>query len=310
MSLLRTSVLAGMLLIRTAGSLLAAEESPPLASKGFRPDSTSAAVSPEGVVYVSNFGAWEEGKKGTPNIGRFDPATGTLELVAELPEGSSVEDVSWSGDGLLVVDGAGKRLVRIDPETGRVGDELALPEEAARPAGVAETPEGALYVSAPPDQIWHIAPDGESQLALEAFATRMAVSGDGKFLYTQSGAYEIGDDGKLRRNHRRILGIPRTSDEISYISDLEVGPDGRLWIARAGARTSPVYEHNLPRYDRQPGRLHVLAPDGKLLREVTLPASEPAAIVFAPDGSLYVLHRFDGIAHLPAETVNPGPAAD
>lgn len=266
--------------------------------EGFANVNTSGgAHDPEGNFYFTN-ASFPDGTETLPtgNLAVLRPGASEPELVLTFHEAIQPRGIAWHDGALYVVDAAGKRVMRVDPDKQAVSLHAKLPDTANAPADLTISQEGAIYVSAPPDAIYHIGPEGEAQLALDAMAIGLALSPDDRFLYTASGVYEVARDGTLMRNRKVILQIPRTSETLSYIGGMVTDQEGDLWMTRAGARVSPVYEHRVVQPERRPARVHRFRPTGEWVEDYLLPAGDVAGIALGPDGQFTVVHRFDGIS--------------
>ncbi len=234
------------------------------------------AVGPDGALYVVNFG-----REGT--IGRVTTrpdGAGHAELFATLPAGSIGNGIRFARDGrMLVADYTAHRILTVDPVDGRVGVFAMLPG-AHQPNDLALAPDGTVYASDPDwktgtGQLWRVTPDGRASVLERGMGTTngIEVSPDGRRLYVNESvqrrvwAYDLGPGGEVANKRLLITFADHGLD------GMRCDEAGDLYIARHGA-----------------GRVAVVSPEGRLLREVVLKGAKPSNIAFGgPDGrDIYV----------------------
>ena len=221
------------------------------------------ATGPDGALYVVNIG-----KDGT--IGRVDE-TGKATLFLTLPEGSIGNGIRFGSDGTMyIADYPRHNILRVAPGSNSVSVFAHLPD-AHQPNDIALAPDGTLYASDPnwakadDGQLWRIDRDGSVHLLETGMGTTngIEVSPDGQRLYVNESVqrnvwvYDRAADGSI--SNKRLL--IRFDDH--GMDGMRCDADGNLYIAR---------------YDA--GVIAVVAPDGKLLREVPLKGRKPSNIAF------------------------------
>lgn len=225
------------------------------------------AVGPDGALYAVNFE-----REGT--IGRVleDPAGhGRAELFVALPEGSTGNGLRFDAEGhLLVADYTGHAILRIDPASGDVATFASMPADTHQPNDIATAPDGTLYASDPDwahdgGQLWRIDRDGSVHLLETGMGTTngIEVSPDGRLLYVNESvqrriwAYDRLPDGSIAG--KRLL----IAFDDHGLDGMRADLDGNLHVARYGA-----------------GTVAVVAPDGRVLREVRLRGAKPTNVAF------------------------------
>jgi sugar lactone lactonase YvrE len=242
------------------------------------------AVDAQGNLYVVNFG-----RPGT--IGRLAAGATQSELFATLPEGSVGNAIRFDADGrMFVADYKNHNILQVSTD-GRQVTTYFHSGDFNQPNDLTIAADGTIYASDPrwklhDGQVWRIAraADGTVQGAPMAADRKMSttngidLSPDGRTLYVGESdtreiwAYKI--DGTRLTSPRLVT---RFAD--FEIDGLRTDMAGNLWVARI-----------------LKGRIAVLSPKGKLLREVSLSASEPTNLAFGgADGrTVFVTQRKGG----------------
>jgi len=242
------------------------------------------AVDASGALYVVNFG-----KPGT--IGRLAPGAARSELFAELPAGSVGVSIRFAPDGRMFVADYKAHTVFVFARGTTEPRVYFRSEQFNQPNDMMIARDGTIYASDPhwkrrEGQIWRIAAngDGTGRGVVLASPRKMTttngldLSPDEKTLYVAESAtreiwaYRI--DGDALRDPRLVRKFPDFE-----VDGLRVDRDGRIYVARI-----------------LKGTIAVLAPDGALLREIPLTASEPTNLAFGgPDGrTVFVTQRKGG----------------
>ena len=242
------------------------------------------AVDAAGTLYVVNFQ-----KQGT--IGMLPPGASASQLFAELPEGSVGNAVRFDRDGrMYVADYKNHNVFVFD--RGQRGPRVYFHSDGFnQPNDLTVAEDGTLYASDPnwkrrDGQVWRITrgPDGEGRGEVMLSDRKMGttngidLSPDGKTLYV--------DESETReiwayRLEGAKLAAPRLIKKFSDFSldGLRTDIDGQLLVARI-----------------LKGTVAVLAPDGKVRREILLQAKEPSNLAFGgADGkTVFVTQRQGG----------------
>lgn len=235
---------------------------PLTAERGFTAGIEGPAVDAAGNIYAVNFGRQQA-------IGIVTPQGAAREF-AVLPGASVPNGLRFDRDGTLyVADYVGHNVFRIAPGT----DTPRLHAHEARmsqPNDLAITADGVLYASDPDwehntGRVWRIHRDGKVSLAADGMGTAngIDISPDGRTLYVNESvqrniwAFSIAVDGAL--SDKRLL---RRFDDYG-MDGMRVDVDGNLYVSRFGK-----------------GTVVKLAPDGTLLREITLPGGRPSNLCF------------------------------
>ncbi|WP_257169327.1 SMP-30/gluconolactonase/LRE family protein [Bradyrhizobium sp. SRS-191] len=242
------------------------------------------AVDRDGNLYVVNFG-----KAGT--IGKLAPEASASEKYTELPEGSIGNAIRIDAAGtMFIADYKRHNIFAIAP--GATEPQLVFhADEMSQPNDITLARDGTIYASDPAfkarsGRIWRIAkgPDGAMQgvamTAPRAMGTTNGIdlSPDGRTLYvgeSNSGeiwSYAIEGDALTRP---KLI----TKFEPNTIDGLRTDVSGRLLVARI-----------------LKGTIAVLAPDGRVTRDIALKAKEPTNLAFGgSDGkTVYVTQRQGG----------------
>ena len=245
---------------------------PLTAERGFTAGIEGPAVDAAGNVYAANFGRQQA-------IGIVMPEGAAREF-ALLPGASVPNGMRFDREGALyVADYVGHNIFRIAP--GASTPQLYAHEaRMTQPNDLAITADGVLYASDPDwehntGRVWRIDRGGKVSLAADGLGTAngIEVSPDGRTLYVNESeqrniwAFAIAADGSL--SDKRLL---RRFEDFG-MDGMRVDVDGNLYVSRFGK-----------------GTVVKLAPDGTLLREISLPGARPSNLCFGgPDGrTIYV----------------------
>ncbi len=281
----RTPILAGFIaaalcgLAQAAVSLYQSRQLTPAGEYTFNIE--GPAVDAAGALYVVNFA-----RPGT--IGKVQPGASRSELFAELPEGSMGNAIRFDAQGrMFVADWKRHNVFVIERGVPRVYFTSAAFNQ---PNDLTVAADGTLYASDPhwrrrDGQIWRIARAGEAgQGEVMASPRRMGttngidLSPDGRTLYV--GESETREIWAYRVEGARLTSprLVKRFDDFSF-DGLRTDVDGRIYVARI-----------------LKGTIAVLAPDGRIEREIALRAAEPTNLAFGgPDGrTVFVTQRKGG----------------
>lgn len=236
------------------------------------------AVDAEGNLFAVNFE-----KRGT--IGRVTPS-GEASVFVTLPEGSTGNGIRFGRDGAMyVADYTKCNVLRIDMKTREVSV-FSHDPTMTRLNDVAVDENGKLFASDPnwtsnTGQIWRIEPDGKAVRLEGNMSTANGIDIDWKrhILYVgETGsrkiwAYDLSPRGEI--SNKRLLiefGDACVSDGMR----LDAG--GNLYVTVGHPEM---------------GRVMIVSPKGRILREVKLLGKKPTNITFGgPDGrTCYVTEK-------------------
>lgn len=207
-------------------------------------------------------------------IARVTP-DGKAEIWLEMPNGSLANGIRFDKRGrMFVADYTNHNVLLIDPKTKAIKT-FAHSDEMSQPNDLAMAPNGTLYASDPnwkagTGQLWKIDRKGRIQrLARDMGTTNgIEVSPDGKHLYVNESVqrnvwvFDIARDGTIA-NKRLLIQFPDFG-----FDGMRADIDGNLYITRHGK-----------------GKVVVVTPAGKILREIDVLGFNPTNITFGgPDG--------------------------
>ncbi|WP_315757732.1 MULTISPECIES: SMP-30/gluconolactonase/LRE family protein [unclassified Bradyrhizobium] len=242
------------------------------------------AVDRDGNLFVVNIS-----KPGT--IGRLAPEATASEKFTELPEGSIGNAIRIDAAGVMfVADYKKHNIFAIAP--GTTEPRLVFhADDMSQPNDVTLSRDGTIYASDPnwkarSGRVWRIAKSadgvmqGVAMIAPRAMGTANGIdlSPDGRTLYVgESNSGEIWSyaiDGDALTRPKLIKTF-----EPNTIDGLRTDASGRLLVARI-----------------LKGSIAMLAPDGRMIREIALKAKEPTNLAFGgTDGkTVYVTQRQGG----------------
>lgn len=226
----------------------------------------------QGNIFAVNF-AKEQ------TIGKVTPQ-GKGETFVTLPGKSTGNGIVFTPEGIMyVADYVEHKIWRIDPKTKAV-EVFAHEPKMSQPNDLAISPDGTLYASDPDwkastGRVWKIDTKGQVTLQADGLGTAngIEVSPDGKWLYVNESAqrnvwrFPIQKDGNLGEK-QLIKQFPDFG-----FDGMRCDAEGNLYISRYGK-----------------GTVVIMTPDGKDLREITLPGKKPSNVCFGgPDGkTVYV----------------------
>jgi sugar lactone lactonase YvrE len=242
------------------------------------------AVDASGTLYVVNFR-----RPGT--VGRLSPGATRSELFAELPAGSVGVSIRVARDGRMFLADYKKHTIFVFERGATEPRVYFQSDRFNQPNDMAVARDGTIYASDPnwrrrEGQVWRITPNGDGTGGGTVLASPrkltttngIELSPDEKTLYVAESAtseiwaYRL--DGDALREPRLVKKFPDFE-----IDGIRTDRDGRLYVARI-----------------LKGTIAVLSPDGAVLREIPLTASEPTNLAFGgPDGkTVFVTQRKGG----------------
>lgn len=206
------------------------------------------------------------------NIGTIPAGSDEAEVFLTLPEGIRGNGLRFGPDwNLYMADQLGGQVVRIDPRTKEVTVihkfDIENPSWKNSPNDVAITNDGKrLYVSLLGGGLYTMTLEGEEVKKVSNKSTNgVDVAPDGKTLYTANAFYEIQADGTLKETGVKP-DLPK--EGYTYTDGLRSDAEGNVYISRAGARVEVDGKK-----EQQPGGVHVVAPDGSLIKTIEAPYS-------------------------------------
>ncbi len=236
------------------------------------------AVDADGNIYAVNFARQQ-------TIGKVSPG-GMGEVYLTLPGTSIANGIRFGSRGqMYLADYMEHTIYLVDPATRALAIHAREPR-MTQPNDIAITADDVLYASDPnwkenTGRVWRIAQDGTVTLALDTMGTAngIEVSPDGKILYVNESVqrniwmYDIAADGSL--SGKRLL---IKFDDFG-MDGMRVDVDGNLYVTRYGK-----------------GSVVKLSPQGRILREISVPGAKPSNITFGgPDGrTAYVTEVVQG----------------
>ncbi|MEG1052572.1 MAG: SMP-30/gluconolactonase/LRE family protein, partial [Janthinobacterium sp.] len=208
------------------------------------------------------------------------------EVYLTLPGTSIANGIRFGSRGqMYLADYMEHTIYLVDPATRALTIHAREPR-MTQPNDIAITADDVLYASDPnwkenTGRVWRIAQDGTVTLALDTMGTAngIEVSPDGKILYVNESVqrniwmYDIAADGSL--SGKRLL---IKFDDFG-MDGMRVDIDGNLYVTRYGK-----------------GTVVKLSPQGRILREISVPGAKPSNITFGgPDGrTAYVTEVVQG----------------
>ncbi|WP_233516201.1 SMP-30/gluconolactonase/LRE family protein [Janthinobacterium sp. BJB426] len=280
---LRTAVLAAALASLSACASQPAHETLFLATTltpahSFTKGIEGPAVDADGNIYAVNFARQQ-------TIGKVSPG-GIGEVYLTLPGTSIANGIRFGSRGqMYLADYMEHTIYLVDPATRALTIHAREPR-MTQPNDIAITADDVLYASDPnwkenTGRVWRIAKDGTVTLALDTMGTAngIEVSPDGNILYVNESVqrniwmYDIAANGSL--SGKRLL---IKFDDFG-MDGMRVDVDGNLYVTRYGK-----------------GSVVKLSPQGRILREISVPGAKPSNITFGgPDGrTAYVTEVVQG----------------
>jgi sugar lactone lactonase YvrE len=245
----------------------------PLTRAGsFTAEIEGPAVDRAGNLYAVSFAS-------KPTIGRLTP-DGKAEIFLEFTNGSLANGIRFDRKGrMFVADYTNHNVLLVDTRK-RTFQVFAHEPAMNQPNDLAIAPNGVLYASDPnwkagTGQLWRIDSRGKVQKLADGMGTTngIEVSPDGRKLYVNESVqrkvwvFDIGKDGDVS-NKRLLIEFPDFG-----LDGMRCDVDGNLYITRHGK-----------------GTVAVVAPDGKVVREIDVLGRYPTNLCFGgPDGrTVYV----------------------
>ncbi len=218
-------------------------------------------IDSKGNFFIVNFQ-----KDGTIGLVHDD---GTVELYVTLPEGSIGNSIMFDKrENLLVADFKAHNILRIDRKTKEVS--VFCHDEFNQPNDFCISKSGQLFVSDPnwkegTGKIWRVDSNGKATLLMNQMGTTNGIelSPNEKTLYVnesvQRKIWAFGIDAKGAIHSKRLFF--EFGD--FGLDGMKCDSNGNLYVTRYGK-----------------GTIAVIAPDGKLIREIILIGKKPSNITF------------------------------
>lgn len=220
------------------------------------------AVDKEGKLFVVNFR-----KDGTIGLVNDD---GTVELFAELPQGSTGNSIQFLSNGNMVIaDFTGHNILELNPVTKEISV-YVHDERFNQPNDLCVSKKDVIYASDPDwknsrGQIWKVGNDKKPVLLKTDMGTTngICLSPDEKILYVNESAqrkvwaFDLNDKGEIEGE--RLF----TSFEDFGLDGMKCDKEGNLYITRYGKGTVAIY-----------------SPQGNLIREVHLKGKNVSNLTF------------------------------
>ncbi|MGF1451465.1 MAG: SMP-30/gluconolactonase/LRE family protein [Opitutales bacterium] len=213
------------------------------------------------------------------------PGTPEAEHWLTLPVGMRGNGLRIGPEGqLYMADQEGGRVIRIDPRTKVVTVLHDFSFEGLfwnnAPNDLAFSKDGRqLYVSCMKNGVWRLNRDGSgAEKVLDKYANGLDLSPDGETLVLATGFFTINADGSLTPTGTK----PELPEKgYAYTDGLRCDAEGNVYVSRAGAKLDG---------EQQPGAVHVVSPEGKLLRNIIAPHERVHNVGFGgPDGKVLFL---------------------
>jgi sugar lactone lactonase YvrE len=219
-------------------------------------------VDGDGTLYVVNF-------ERTGTVGAVD-ANGHCTVFVQLPDSSNANSIQFnSRHEMLLADWPRHNILRVNMTTHRV-DTLCHNDRFNQPNDLCIDRHDRLYASDPnwkesTGQLWRIEPDGTPVLLEDSMGTTngICLSPDERTLYVNGSVqrtiwrYDVDETGNV--SGKRLL---IRFDDFG-MDGMKCDARGNLYVARFGK-----------------GVIAVVAPDGRLLREVRLTGTNCTNLVF------------------------------
>jgi signal peptidase len=237
------------------------------------------AIDAGGTLFVANFQ-----RQGT--IGKLSPGAARSELFAVLPTGSIGNGIRFDREGRMYVADFKNHKVFVFERGQTVPRVYFHSDRFNQPNDLAAAADGTLYASDPSfprrtGQIWRITrgPDGKGRGEVMSSERRMGVTNgpDGATLYVSESSTPEVWAYKLEGT---MLTAPRLVRKFTAfdLDGLRTDLDSRIFV------TQPLN-----------GTVAMLAPDGTLMREISLRGKEPTNLTFGgPDGKTVFVTQREG----------------
>ncbi len=245
----------------------------------------------------SLFVASQAGATGTVDgVLQFDPSTGSREKIFN--SGTAVGIAFGPTGDLFVADFQGRVVKRLDGTTGEVSSILPA-AGLSRPLGAASSPGGDIFISDDDGVGKVVRYDGRTGVSRGVFATggtnlwHITFGPDGDLYVCSAGTGQV-----LRFNGTTgaSKGVFADAPELTSAYGLSFGPDGDLYVSSGPPPTGGTGDPHQPilRFNGTTGAFKGEFTSGHQL-------NNPDAVLFGPDGDLYVsdysnnqVARFDG----------------
>ncbi len=199
---------------------------------------------------------------------------GTVELYANLPEGSTGNSIQFNSEGnMFIADFTGHNILQLDTKNRSVSV-YCHEEKFNQPNDICLNKMGIIFASDPDwkngrGQIWKIGTDKKAVLLKGDMGTTngICLSPDERILYVNESvqrniwAFDVDSSGNL--SNQRLF----TRFEDHGLDGMKCDSAGNLYVTRYGK-----------------GTIAIFSPDGKLQREVVLKGKDVSNLVFGgPD---------------------------
>jgi gluconolactonase len=233
------------------------------------------AVDKDGNLYAVNFN-----HKGT--IGKVSPE-GVGSVFVELPAGSVGNGIRFDSKGnMFIADYTKHNILKVDMKTKAISV-FANEPRMTQPNDITIDSKNRLYASDPnfrgrSGRVWRIDPNGKVSLldSINTPANGVAVSPDEKKLYVNAArsifVYDLSPKGEIS-NRKLLIEFPD-----GVMDGMRCDINGNLYAARG-----------------QVGRVSIVSPDGKLIREIQCLSRGATNVAFGgKDGkTIYVTNQGD-----------------
>ncbi|MDX6581674.1 MAG: hypothetical protein QOI10_858 [Solirubrobacterales bacterium] len=167
---------------------------------------------------------------GTVSFVDGDPA----KELSVLPAGNSPEAVVESSGSLWVTQGSGDTVLRLDPSSGAIQDEITV---GAQPGGAAVGDDGSVWVANFGDgTVSRIDPDGGDVRTIPVGAGPYGIAVDGNAVWVSNRE----DDSVIQINAGSNRPEPRAIPVGGNPKGIAIDDDGEVWVANADDDTVSV----------------------------------------------------------------------
>ena len=194
---------------------------------------------------------------------------GDVSLFVDLPNGSVGNGIRFDKEGNMFIADYVNHNVLLIPQGSKEVSVYAHHPDLNQPNDLAIAPNGTLYASDPnwaesTGKLWKVTKEGFTLMEAEMGTTNgIEVSPDGKLLYVNESVqrniwvYDIDENGNLYQK-RQFFKF----DDFG-MDGMRCDNQGNLYVCR---------------YDA--GKVVVISPEGKIIREITLKGKKPTNIAF------------------------------
>lgn len=198
---------------------------------------------------------------------------GDVSLFVNLPSGSVGNGIRFDKEGNMFIADYVNHNVLLIPSGSKEVSVYAHHPDLNQPNDLAIAPNGTLYASDPnwaesTGKLWKVTKEGFTLMEAEMGTTNgIEVSPDGKLLYVNESVqrniwvYDIDENGNLNQK-RQFFKF----DDFG-MDGMRCDNQGNLYVCR---------------YDA--GKVVVISPEGKIIREITLKGKKPTNIAFGGKG--------------------------